>query len=144
MIWDTWATTELDGTVRKRRSFDFELLSSIDCISVLSDDIHTNREQRARRSRILIRRILVLIATYLILGAPHSSFILLETLSIRRAPPYAHRLGFMFMSIGVSCITLAMIYFTRQEQKRRQLTKSRQLNHALKKRQHPRKDLLHN
>ncbi|UJR19925.1 hypothetical protein I4U23_023057 [Adineta vaga] len=83
-------------------------------------DLYAYNTQRVHRQMILIRRILILIGTYLVLGLPYSSFILLEALSIRRAPPYAHRIGFMFMSIGSTSVILTMIHFTRSEQRRQE------------------------
>jgi hypothetical protein len=66
---------------------------------------------------ILTRRILILIAILLILGGPYSTFILLELFSIRRAPSYAHRVGFMFIAIAAAFSIITIIYFTRPARK---------------------------
>jgi hypothetical protein len=68
---------------------------------------------RARRQMVLTQRILILIGILLVLGGPYSTFILMEVFSIRRAPPYSHRIGFMCISIATALNMLMIIYFTR-------------------------------
>ncbi|CAF1180240.1 unnamed protein product [Rotaria sordida] len=67
---------------------------------------------RARRQLVLTQRILILIAIVLVLGGPYTVFILLEMFSIRRAPPYSHRVGFMFISISAALSIATIICFT--------------------------------
>ncbi len=62
---------------------------------------------------VLTRRILILIAILLVLGGPYSTFIFMEAFSIKRAPSYSHRIGFMCISIAAALSILTIIYFTR-------------------------------
>jgi len=48
----------------------------------------------------------------MILGGPYSVFILLEMFSIRRAPIYSHRVGFMFISISATLSIITIICLT--------------------------------
>lgn len=61
---------------------------------------------------VLTRRILVLIAILLGLGEPYSKFILMEAFSIRHAPSYSHRIGFMCSSIAAALSILTILYLT--------------------------------
>jgi hypothetical protein len=68
---------------------------------------------RARRQLALTQRILILIAIVLVLGGPYSTFIIMEVFSIRRAPTYSHRVGFMFISIAAALSIITIICFTK-------------------------------
>ncbi|CAF1125966.1 unnamed protein product [Adineta steineri] len=72
---------------------------------------------RVRRQVVLIQRIVILILVLLVLGGPYSIFIILEALSIKRAPSYAHRIGFMFISIACASSIITIIYFARSIRK---------------------------
>ncbi|CAF4184832.1 unnamed protein product, partial [Adineta steineri] len=72
---------------------------------------------RVRRQVVLIQRIVILILVLLVLGGPYSIFIILEALSIKRAPSYSHRIGFMFISIACASSIITIIYFTRSIRK---------------------------
>ena len=67
---------------------------------------------RARRQLVLTQRILILIGIVLVLGGPYTVFILLEMFSIRRAPIYSHRVGFMFIAISGGLSVMVLIWFT--------------------------------
>jgi hypothetical protein len=69
---------------------------------------------RVRRQMVLTQRILILIAILIVLGGPYSIFIILEAFSIRRAPSYSHRIGFMFISIACALSIITIIYFARK------------------------------
>ncbi len=62
---------------------------------------------------VLTQRILILVGILLVLGGPYSTFILLEAFSIRRAPTYAHRVGFMFISAAAALSIITIICFTK-------------------------------
>ncbi len=66
---------------------------------------------------VLTRRILILIGILLVLGGPYSTFIIMEVFSIKRAPSYSHRIGFMCISIAAALSILTIIYFTQPTRK---------------------------
>ncbi len=67
---------------------------------------------------VLTRRILILIGILLVLGGPYSTFIFMEAFSIRRAPSFSHRIGFMCISIATAFNMVMIIYFTRPARER--------------------------
>ncbi|CAF1215005.1 unnamed protein product [Adineta ricciae] len=66
---------------------------------------------RARRQMVLTQRILILITIIFVLGGPYTVFIILEAFSIRRAPSYSHRIGFMFIAIACCLSIVTILYY---------------------------------
>ena len=60
---------------------------------------------------VLTQRILILITIIFVLGGPYTIFIILEAFSIRRAPSYSHRIGFMFIAIACCLSIVTILYY---------------------------------